>query len=200
MEGFSSALLEDYADKLDEQGKRYLRHIQDSSDLMGRLIDDLLKLSRVTRSEMNFRPVNLTELAYAIVDELKKTESNRIVSVSIAPDLQAYGDKNLLRVALENLLGNAWKFSGKVASPQIEMGISDYNGKKAYFIRDNGVGFDMTYADKLFKPFQRLHKTSEFPGTGIGLATVQRVISRHGGEVWAEAQVGKGATFYFTLG
>ncbi len=199
MEGFSSALLEDYAAKLDDQGKQYLRYIQDSSDLMARLIDDLLKLSRVTRSDMNREKVNLSEIAQKIVAGLEKAEPGQKVKLNIASDVMAYGDRNLLHLVLENLLGNAWKFSGKVDSPRIEMGIAEYNGKRAYFVRDNGVGFDMTYADKLFKPFQRLHKASEFAGTGIGLATVQRIIRRHGGEVWAESKLGEGATFYFTL-
>lgn len=199
MEGFSSALLEDYMDKLDEQGKQYLRYIQESSDLMGRLIDDLLKLSRVTRSEINFEPVDLSVLAYQVIDELKKTEPAKNVQVNIASGIKAYGDRYLLRIVLENLLGNAWKFSGKVAFPQIEMGVTVQNSQQVYFIRDNGVGFDMTYADKLFKPFQRLHKESEFPGTGIGLASVFRIIRRHGGEVWTESKEGEGATFYFTL-
>ena len=199
MEGFSSALLEDYMDKLDEQGKQYLKYIQESSDLMGRLIDDLLKLSRVTRSDINFETVDLSVLAYQIIDELKKTDPQKKVRVNIASGISAYGDRNLLRVVLENLIGNAWKFSSKSTSPQIEMGISQPNGKQAYFVRDNGVGFDMAYVDKLFKPFQRLHKESEFPGTGIGLATVYRIIRRHGGEVWVESKEGEGATFYFTL-
>ncbi len=199
MEGFSNALLEDYADKLDEKGKQYLKYVQESSDLMGKLIDDLLKLSRVTRAEMNYEVVNLSELAGKIISQLEKTEPRRKVSLNIEPNVTAYGDGNLLRLVLENLLGNAWKFSSKVDSPQIEMGITDHNGRRAYFISDNGVGFDMTYADKLFKPFQRLHKETEFSGTGIGLATVYRIIHRHGGEVWAESKVGEGAIFYFTL-
>lgn len=200
MEGFSSALLEDYTDKLDDQGKKYLRYIQESSDLMGRLIDDLLNLSRVTRSDMNYEMVNLSDLARSVVGELKKTEPHRRVRLDIKSNITAYGDRNLLRLVLENLLGNAWKFSGKVDSPVIELGLVEHeNGKQAYFVRDNGVGFDMTYTDKLFKPFQRLHKATEFAGTGIGLATVQRIIRRHGGGVWAESKAGEGATFYFTL-
>jgi signal transduction histidine kinase len=200
MEGFSSALIEDYADKLDNQGKQYLKYVQESSDLMARLIDDLLKLSRVTRSDMSRENVDLSEIAQKIVGALEKVEPHRHVKVSIAPDITAYGDLNLLRVALENLLGNAWKFSSKTTSPRIEVGTIEHNGRQAYFVRDNGVGFDMKYADKLFQPFQRLHKSSEFAGTGIGLATVQRIIRRHGGEVWAESNAGEGATFYFTLG
>ncbi len=200
MEGFSAALLEDYADKLDDEGKQYLRHVQESSDLMARLIDDMLKLSHVTRSDMNRETVNLSEMAHKIVTELERAEPDRKVKLNIAPDIMAYGDRYLLGVVLENLLGNAWKFSSKVDSPLVEMGTVDHNGKQAYFVRDNGVGFDMTYAHKLFQPFQRLHKASEYPGTGIGLATVQRVIRRHGGEVWAESRPGEGTTFFFTLG
>lgn len=199
MEGFSSALVEDYADKLDDQGKQYLKYVQESSELMARLIDDLLKLSRVTRSEMSREEVNLSEMARNIVAEREKAEPHRRVEATIAPDITVYGDFNLLRVALDNLLGNAWKFSGNAASPRIEVGAVIHNGRPAYFVRDNGVGFDMKYAGKLFQPFQRLHKVTEFPGTGIGLATVQRIIRRHGGEVWAESKAGEGATFYFTL-
>jgi PAS domain S-box-containing protein len=199
MEGFSSALLEDYGDKLGPQGKQYLIYVQESSDLMGRIIDDLLRLSRVTRSEMTYEKVNLSEMAEKILSELQKTEPDRKVTLDISPDVMAYGDRNLLRLALENLIGNAWKFSGKTDSPRIEVGTVEHNGKQAYFVRDNGVGFDMAYANKLFKPFQRLHKASEFPGTGIGLATIQRIIRRHGGEVWAESKLGEGTTFYFTL-
>ena len=199
MEGFSNALLENYAQKLDDQGKQYLTYIQESSVLMNHLIDDLLKLSRVARSDINYEKVNLSDMAQKVVDELAKTEPQREVMFSIASNIIAYGDRNLLLLVLENLLGNAWKFSSKVAEPRIEMGTIDHNGKQACFIRDNGVGFDMIYVDKLFKPFQRLHKASEFPGTGIGLATVQRIVRRHGGEIWAESNVGEGATFYFTL-
>ena len=199
MEGFSSALIEDYAEKLDEQGKKYLRHVQESSELMGHLIDDLLKLSRVTRSEMNYEEVNLSELAGKIAGELAAAEPGRKTELKIAPNMTAHGDRNLLWLALNNLLGNAWKFSSKVASPRIEMGITERDGKRTYFVRDNGAGFDMAYADKLFKPFQRLHAASMFPGSGIGLATVQRIVRRHGGEVSAESKPGEGATFYFTL-
>ena len=197
--GFSGILLEDYADTLDEEGKQYLKKIQESSELMAQLMDDLLKLSRMTRAEMNIEKVNLSELAQKIVVELTKSEPQRKVKITIKPDMTAYGDRNLLGIMLENLLGNAWKYSSKTTEPQIEMGITEHKGKQAYFIRDNGVGFDMAYANKLFQPFQRLHRASEFAGTGIGLATVQRIIHRHGGEVWAEAKVGEGATFYFTL-
>ncbi len=199
MEGFSTALFEDCAHKLNDEEKQYLAYIRESSDLMARLIDDLLKLSRLTRSEMNYERVNLTEAAQKVLAGLKQAEPDRRVEVDIAPDMVAYGDRSLLYAVLENLLGNAWKFSARADSPRIEVGAVNLDGKRAYFVRDNGVGFDMAYAHKLFQPFQRLHKASEYAGTGIGLATVQRVIHRHGGRVWAESGVGKGATFYFTL-
>jgi len=197
--GFSTILLEDYKDELDNEGKSYLKKISDSGELMGQLMDDLLKLSRVMRSDLNFERINLSDMAHKIVDELRNDEPKRKVKVTIAPNMIANGDKNLLGLVLQNLLGNAWKYSSKTSEPRIEMGTVEHNGKQAYFVHDNGVGFDMTYADKLFKPFQRLHKATEFTGTGIGLATVQRIIRRHGGEVWAESKVGEGATFYFTL-
>jgi light-regulated signal transduction histidine kinase (bacteriophytochrome) len=144
--------------------------------------------------------VNVSDVAQEVVNELAKTEATRNVKVIIAPDIIAYGDRNLLRLVLGNLIGNAWKFSSKIAEPRIEIGNIEHNDKQTYFVRDNGVGFDMTYAGKLFKPFQRLHQASEFPGTGIGLATVQPIIHRHGGEVWVESKVGEGATFFFTVG
>ncbi|MGB8828459.1 MAG: PAS domain S-box protein [Dehalococcoidales bacterium] len=197
--GFSTILLEDYQSELDKEGKTYLKKISDSGELMGQLMDDLLKLSRVTRSDLNIEKLDLSDMARNIVDELRNDDPKRKVKIVIAPNMTASGDRNLLGLVLQNLLGNAWKYSSKTAEPLIEMGTLKHNGKRAYFVRDNGVGFDMTYADKLFKPFQRLHKATEFAGTGIGLATVQRIIRRHGGEVWAESKVGEGATFYFTL-
>jgi light-regulated signal transduction histidine kinase (bacteriophytochrome) len=200
LEGFSTALLDDYAGQLDDQAKQYLRYIRESSVLMARLIDDLLKLSRITRSEMTFEKVDLSEMAWNIVAKLRKTEPQREAEVIIASEIAAYGDHNLLRVVLENLLDNAWKFTGKTARARIEFGVTEQNGRRVYFMRDNGAGFDMKYADKLFQPFQRLHRASEFPGTGIGLATVQRIIRRHGGTVRAEGKAGEGAAFYFTLG
>jgi PAS domain S-box-containing protein len=199
MDGFSQALLEDYSDKLDDEGRDYLKRIQDSASNMAQLIDDMLELSRLTRVSMRRESVNLSELAESITAELKKAQPKRHVEVSIAPGLVAYGDAKLLRVVLENLLDNAWKFTAKIPQARIEGGITKHDGREAYFVRDNGAGFDMAYADKLFVPFQRLHRITEFPGTGIGLATVKRLIHRHGGEVWAEGEVGKGATFYFTL-
>jgi PAS domain S-box-containing protein len=197
--GFSAVLLEDYNDELDKEGKSYLKKISDSGELMGQLMDDLLKLSRVTRSDLTIEKVDLSDMAQKIISDLASDEPKRKVKVTIAPNMTANGDKNLLGLVLQNLLGNAWKYTSKTLEPRIEMGTVEYIGKQAYFVRDNGVGFDMTYANKLFQPFQRLHKATEFAGTGIGLATVQRIIRRHGGEVWAEAKVGEGATFYFTL-
>jgi light-regulated signal transduction histidine kinase (bacteriophytochrome) len=197
--GFSTVLLEDYATVLDDEGKSYLKKISDSGELMGQLMDDLLKLSRVTRSDLNIEKLDLSDMARNIVGEFRKDEPKRKVKVTIAPNMVANGDKNLLGLVLQNLLGNAWKYSSKTSEPRIEMGIVEHNEKQAYFVRDNGVGFDMTYANKLFQPFQRLHKATEFAGTGIGLATVQRIVRRHGGEVWTESKVGEGATFYFTL-
>jgi PAS domain S-box-containing protein len=199
MEGFSQALLEDCSDILNDQCKDYLRRIQGSAELMAQLIDDMLQLSRLTRVDMLFNKVNLSELAQTIASELKTIQPKRKAVFDITPRLIVNGDGKLLRVVLYNLLENAWKFTGKVPEAHIEFGVTNHEGKKVYYIRDNGAGFDMTYIAKIFNPFQRLHTASEFPGTGIGLASVQRIIHRHGGKVWAEGKVGKGATFYFTL-
>lgn len=198
--GFSLALLEDYADQLDEVGQGYLRELRDASQEMAQLIDDVLHLARVSRSEMRREDVNLSRLAQEVIAELQKGEPERKVSVSIKKPLVTHGDRRLLKTMLNNLLGNAWKFTSKREAAEIAFGQEEKNGESCYFVRDNGAGFDMTYADKLFGVFQRLHTTSEFEGTGIGLATVQRIISRHGGRVWPEGEVEKGATFYFTLG
>lgn len=201
MEGFSQALLEDYTDKLDAQGKDYLRRVQKSSQFMAELIDDILELSRVTRSDMQWQPVNLSEIAQSINTELLNAQPQRTVACKITPGLTALGDQNLLRVMLRNLLDNAWKFTTKTPRARIEFGTMEYNNnKKTYFVRDNGAGFDMAYVGKLRTAFQRLHTVDEFPGSGIGLATVQRIVRRHGGQVWAEGEPGKGATLYFTLG
>jgi PAS domain S-box-containing protein len=199
IDGFSQALLEDYRERLDEKGQDYLRRLRGASQKMGELIDGILKLSRLTRSEMHHEPINLSALAREIAGRLQETQPKRKVKFLIDKELTGSGDPQLLRVLLENLLGNAWKFTSKQPQARIEFSMERNNGKKAYFIRDNGAGFDMTYADKLFGAFQRLHDVSEFPGTGIGLATVQRIINRHGGSIWAEGAVGKGATFHFTL-
>jgi light-regulated signal transduction histidine kinase (bacteriophytochrome) len=168
--------------------------------LFSDLIDDLLNLSRVTRTELKKQQVDLSKLAAETIAALLEAEPQRKARIKISPGLSAWGDAALLRVVMENLLGNAWKFSTKAKETRIEVGRNVIEGEEVFFIRDNGAGFDMIYADKLFKPFQRLHGVEEFPGTGVGLATVQRVINRHGGKIWAEGNVGKGATFYFTLG
>jgi len=236
IDGFSQVLLEDYADILDAQGKDHLVRVRSATQRMGELIDDLLSLSRVTRSEMKREMVDLTGLVHAIAVELRRTQPERQVEFAIAPGLVARGDACLLRVLLENLLANAWKFTSKHPTARIEFGVTQIGevgsqpsvvssqGSKtstpqseirdrqlggpqsaiatpelAYFVRDDGAGFDIAYAVKLFGPFQRLHSASEFPGTGIGLATVQRIVHRHGGQVWAEGAVDQGAIFYFTL-
>ena len=199
IDGFSQALLEDYPDKLDEQGKNYLNRVRAASQKMGQLIDDLLNLSRLTREDMNYEAVNLTMLAQTIAEELKETQPERQVEFVIHEGLVVNGDARLLAVLLENLLGNAWKFTSKHPSARIEFAITQHGDKPVYFVRDDGIGFDMTYVDKLFSAFQRLHAPSEFPGTGIGLATARRIVNRHGGSIWAEGAVEQGATFYFSL-
>jgi PAS domain S-box-containing protein len=199
MDGFSQALLEDYGNKLDDQGKDYIRRVRAASQRMSQLIDDLLNLSRITRAEMHYEKVNLTALAKAIAAELQETEPERQVEFIIGKDISARGDSHLLRAVLENLLANAWKFTSKHPRARIEFGAIQVEGRSVCFVRDDGAGFDMAYVGKLFLPFQRLHGPTEFEGTGIGLATVQRIIHRHGGVVWAEGELEKGATFYFTL-
>jgi len=200
IDGFSQALLEDYPDKLDKQGKNYLQRIRSSTQRMGILIDDLLKLSRITRSEMKDEMIDLSTMAHLIIAEFYKIEPERQVEFVIMPDLKARGDGHLMKLLLENLLENAFKYTSRHPQARIEFGSTQVEGKQTFFVRDDGAGFDMTYVDKLFKPFQRLHSDREFPGIGIGLATVQRIINRHSGQVWAEAEIEKGATFYFTLG
>jgi signal transduction histidine kinase len=199
IDGFSQILLEDYTGKLDEQGRRYLSQVRAASQQMAQLIDDLLNLSHVTRAEMRRETVDLSRMAEAAAEALKKTEPDREVEFAIEKGLTAEGDDRLLRVVLDNLLGNAWKYTGKKPQARIEFGRTMQDGKAAYFVRDNGAGFDMAYAHKLFGAFQRLHTVSEFPGTGIGLATVQRIVCKHGGQVWAEGVVDQGATFSFTI-
>lgn len=197
--GFSQALLEDCADKLDETGKGYLQEVREASQEMAQLIDDMLQLARVTRSEIRREAVNLSELASEIVADFQKIESERAITVNIEEGISTYGDKQLLKIILVNLLGNAWKFTSNREDAEIAFGQEQIDGREVFFVRDNGAGFDMTYADKLFGAFQRLHSSSDFEGTGIGLATVQRIVNRHGGRVWAEGEVAKGAVFYFTL-
>jgi signal transduction histidine kinase len=199
MHGFSEALIEDYGERLDAPGQDFLRRIQAAARRMGQLIDDLLALSRVTRAEARREAVDLSALAGDVVAELRRTEPERRVAVRIADKLIVEGDPNLLRVLLVNLLGNAWKFTARWREATIELGVEQEEGRRVYFVRDNGVGFDMAYVERLFRPFQRLHSSAEFPGTGIGLATAQRIVLRHGGRIWGEAQVDKGAVFRFTL-
>ena len=200
MDGFSQALQEDYAGKLDDEGKRYLQRIRAAAQRMGQLIDDMLKLSRTTRREMKIGKVDLSEMAENITAELQESDPGRKVESIIREGQVVRGDAQLLRVVMENLLGNAWKFTGKCPQARIEFGVQEEQGKPVFFVRDNGAGFDMAYADKLFMAFQRLHSMDAFSGTGVGLANVQRVIRRHGGRVWGESDgEGKGATFYFTL-
>ncbi len=199
MDGFSLALLEDYAGKLDATGQDYLRRIRAGAQRMGQLIDDLLSLSRVTRTEMALDRVDLTALARKVIAELQPQQAGRAVQWEVGDQLTGRGDTRFLQLVLENLLGNALKFTGKCEHARIEFGQQGQGAEQLFFVRDNGAGFDMAYASRLFGAFQRLHTPVEFPGTGIGLATVQRIIHRHGGRVWAEAQPAKGATFYFTL-
>jgi signal transduction histidine kinase len=198
--GYSRALEEDYGAALDAQAHEYLGRIVAATERMGELIDALLSLARVTRAEFRREPVNLSRLADAVVKQLRASQPERVVDFVNQGDVSAEGDSPLLRALLDNLLGNAWKFSGaRSGGARISFGMEKRDGTPVYYVRDNGAGFDMAYANKLFAPFQRLHSQSEFAGTGIGLATVQRIVDRHGGRVWAEGKVGEGATFYFTL-
>jgi signal transduction histidine kinase len=198
IDGFSQAVIEDYGDRLDEQGKDYLKRVRQSALLMSQLIDDILNLARVTRIPMNWQKVDLSELVKSITQELLAIQPERKIQFTIAPGVITNGDKRLLEIMLRNILENAWKFTGKQEHPEIQFGTSKQNGNQVCFIQDNGAGFDMRYVDKLFKPFQRLHRETDFPGTGIGLATAQRIIHRHGGRIWAESEPGKGTTIYFT--
>lgn len=199
MDGFSQIFLEEYGDKVDAVGKGYLLRIQNASQRMGELIDNMLKLARITRAELNVQTLNLSELVRAILHELSQNQPERSVAVIVQDGMIGQGDRHLLTIALENLLGNAWKFTSKQPNASIEFGMDVQDAQSVYFVRDNGVGFDMQYVEKLFTPFQRLHLEKDYPGTGIGLSIVQRIIQRHGGRIWVEAAVGQGATFYFTL-
>jgi PAS domain S-box-containing protein len=199
IDGFSQALLEDYAGQLDSKGKEYLQRVRAAVQRMGALIDDLLDLSRITRTEMRREAIDLSKIAQSIADELRGTQPDRTAEFVITPGLRTQGDPHLMRVVLENLLRNSWKFTSKRESTRIEFGRTAANGHSAFFVKDNGAGFDPNYSNRLFGAFQRLHSASEFPGTGVGLATVQRVILRHGGRIWAESDVDRGATFFFEL-
>jgi len=209
MDGFSQALLEDCADTLSDDGKQHLQRIRGAAVRMGHIIDDLLMLSRVNRQSLVFSDVDLSAMAHGIIGELREQSPQREVEVHIASGIRAWGDARLLRIALTNLLGNAWKYTRKATHPRIEFdsrpqdwrnGQNRRNGKPTYCVRDNGTGFDMKYVDKIFDAFQRLHGRDEYEGTGIGLAIVQCIVKRHHGEVWAEGEPGRGASFYFRLG
>jgi light-regulated signal transduction histidine kinase (bacteriophytochrome) len=199
IDGYSKLLLDDYAQHLDEDGRFYIHSVRSSAQWMGQLIEDLLRLSRVTRVEMHLSSVDICQMAEDILRGLARQYPDRQVQASVQPGLVAWCDAGLLRLALENLLWNSWKFTGRNPQALIEVGSLTQDDQKVFYVRDNGVGFDMRYVNKLFGAFQRLHSPGEFEGTGIGLATVRRIIQRHNGEVWAEGMVNRGATFYFIL-
>jgi len=199
IDGFSQALLEFQSDKLDDEGKRYLQRVRTSAQRMCGLVDELMSLSRVTRAEMRRERVDLSALALSVGADLKQRDLSREMELTVQPDLWASGDAGLLHSALFNLLENAWKFTSKRPSARVEFGAVEKNGTPVYFVRDDGAGFDMACSQRLFQAFQRLHAASEYAGNGIGLATVARIVKRHGGRVWAEGSIGRGATFYFSL-
>jgi light-regulated signal transduction histidine kinase (bacteriophytochrome) len=199
IEGFGRALLESHAGSLNAEGQQFLAHMRRASERMERLIDDMLRLARVARTDMTRQRVDLSALAADITATLARQQPQRQVELVVPPGLVADADPNLMRIALENLIGNAWKFTGKRPAARIELGQHASNDTPAFFVRDNGAGFDPAYAGKLFNAFQRLHAASEFEGNGVGLTTVRRIIQRHGGRVWAEAALDAGATFYFTV-
>lgn len=200
IDGFSKVLLAEYSARLDDRGKHYLERVRAGSQRMSILIDDMLNLSRISRSPMRLEAVDVTATASAIVDELRAREPDRRVAITIEPDLHATGDPRLAAILFENLLGNAWKFTRKTAEARIHVGRERRGDASVFYVADNGAGFDMAQAEKLFHPFQRLHADADFEGTGVGLATVQRIVHRHGGTIWAESRPGAGATFYFTFG
>lgn len=199
IDGFSKALMEDYGETLNDTAKDYLQRIRLSTHRMGDLIQNLMELSRVSRTPLAPIAVDLSEIATSVMQTLRDAQPNRTVAVNIVPQLVACADSGLMTIALDNLLSNAWKFTAQSTNATIEFGSSVVAGMVTYYIKDNGVGFDAQYVGNLFIPFQRLHSTEEFPGTGVGLATVARIIQRHGGRVWAEAEINRGAVFYFTL-
>ena len=199
IDGFSHVLLEQYADKLDAKAGDYLQRLRASAKRMADLIDDLLELSRVSATELRHHPVDLAKVARSVIADLRSREPDRHVEVRVHGVMTVEGDTGLLRIVLENLIGNAWKFTGKTENPKIECDVVNSPQGRAFIVRDNGVGFDMAYADKLFGVFQRLHAQEDFAGTGIGLATVHRIVERHGGKVWAESRIGEGACFYLKL-
>lgn len=199
IEGFSQALVDDYGEQLDKEARQMLTRVRVGAVRMGELIDEILSLSLLARKELKPRPVDLTEMARKVTSDLQAQVPDRPVDVVLEEDLTAYGDPELLRIAITNLFENAWKFTAECAEPRIEFRRERVDGRSAYVVRDNGAGFDMRYSGKLFQPFERLHREDEFPGLGVGLATVQRVVQRHEGAVWAEGSPGEGAAFYFQL-
>lgn len=200
IDGFSKALLDDHAGQLDEEGREFLARVRGATHRMTQLIDDLLSLAKITRAEVKRQTVDLGDIARRVLADLGTRDPQRSVTTRVADGLVAHADPRLITVMLENLLGNAWKFTAKQATATIEVGVETRDSDRVFFVRDNGAGFAMEHATKLFAPFQRLHATSDFEGTGIGLATVHRVVARHGGRVWADAQPDQGATFFFMLG
>lgn len=199
VDGFSQAIIEDYGDRLDQIGRDHLQRVREGCQQMGILIDDLLGLSRLARSRLQSERVDLSELAREIAGSMDQRYPNRRVAFEVKDGLMTSGDPGLLRIALDNLLDNAWKFTSRTEHAHVYFGGAAQNGAPTYFVKDDGAGFDPAFSSKLFNPFQRLHTTEEFPGNGIGLATVHRIVQRHGGKVWAEGAVGRGATFYFSL-
>ncbi|HEY0845475.1 MAG TPA: MASE3 domain-containing protein, partial [Noviherbaspirillum sp.] len=200
IDGFSQVLENTYADRFDTKARDYLARVRRASRRMGALIDDILHLSHISRKEVVKEPVDATALALSVADDLRQRDAGRQVEFTIESDMQVRADPRLLRIVFENLMGNAWKFTGKTANAKIEVAMLRHDDVPVIVVRDNGAGFSMEYAHKLFAPFQRLHSASDFEGSGIGLATVQRIVHRHGGRVWAEAAVGNGASFYFSCG
>jgi signal transduction histidine kinase len=198
IDGFAQIVLEDYGERVDALGREHVKRIVAAAGRMNAMIDTLLEMSRMTGRELRFERVDLSETARQLIEELKAAEPARQVQVAVQPGLSIEGDRTLLRLVLQNLLGNAFKFSARTRDARIEFG-RRLDGDHAFFVRDNGAGFDMRFADRLFGVFQRLHSQSEFAGTGVGLATVQRIVRRHSGRIWAESEPGKGATFFFTM-
>jgi light-regulated signal transduction histidine kinase (bacteriophytochrome) len=199
IKGFSTILVEDYSSVLDKEGASYLNRICDNTDKMTGLINDLLHLSKVSLHELHIEHVNISDIVITLTDELKQACPDRRVAISIEPNQIVNGDRSLLKIALSNLINNSWKYTSKQNNASITFGVAVINKKPTYFVKDNGSGFDMNKASDLFKPFKRLHSDSEFPGTGIGLSIVERIIRKHNGHIWGEGKPGEGATFYFTL-
>jgi light-regulated signal transduction histidine kinase (bacteriophytochrome) len=201
VDGFGRILLRDYPGKiLDQRGTHYIERMSAATVRMGQLIEDLLNLSQISRTVLKRENIDLSSIADEVVAELSAAHQRHFDRLSIQPGVHGHADSRLMRILLQNLLGNAWKFTGKTRSPEIEFGCHKHDNESVYFVRDNGVGFDMAHVDQLFAPFHRLHSAKEFEGTGIGLAIVQRIVHRHQGRVWAEGKLGSGATFFFTLG